>query len=224
MDPLTSLSKLSVLKTVIQRCWRHVVEATVIPALLFYVCLVTAGLGWAYLAAIGWAFGTAARRLVRRRPIPPILVLGIVGITAKTVVAVLSGSAFIYFFQPVLANVAMCAVFLLSVAVGRPLIGRLADEFWEVTPAQRAHPAIRGLFRRLTLLWAAVNLAIATTTLAMLLWLPLATFVAMKQVSALALTFGATLLTIALSLRTARHAGLVGATAEVTAIPVSGTG
>ena len=208
-DPPPHLSKLSVLITVIRRSWMHVVEATVIPGLLFYIFLVTTSLGWAYLAAIAWSFGTAGRRVIRRKPIPPLLVLGMVGITAKTIVAVLSGSAFIYFFQPVLANIAMGAVFLVSVAVGRPLIARLADEFWEITPVQKAHPAMHGLFRRLTLLWAAVNLSIAITTLMLLLWLPLATFVAMKQVTALSITFGATFLTIALSLRTARREGLV---------------
>lgn len=207
--PDQHLSKLAVLGTVIRRCWVHVVEATVIPGVLFYVLLVTTSLGWAYLGAIGWTFGTAVRRLVRRRPIPPLLILSMVGITAKTLVAVLSGSSFVYFVQPVLANVAMASVFLGSVVVGRPLIARLAEEFWEITPLQRAHPAMHGLFLRLTLLWAAVNLAIALTTLALLLRLQLATFVAVKQVSTLSITFAAVFLTIALSLRTARREGLV---------------
>jgi hypothetical protein len=221
MDPHTHLSKLSVLGTVIRRCWPRVVEATVIPALLFYGCLVVLGLGWAYLAAIAWSLSTVARRVVRRRPVPPIVVLGVVGITTRTVVAVASGSAFVYFVQPVLANVAMGGVFLVSVAVGRPLIGRLAHEFWELTPEVVARPAVRRLFRRLTLLWAGVNLAIATMTVALLLWLPLTTILAMKQLSGLAMTFGATFLTIALSLRTARREGLVGPVVAVARIPVT---
>ena len=44
-------------------------------------------------------------------------------------VAVISGSAFVYFFQPMLSTLAMSAVFLVSIAVGRPLIGTLAHEF-----------------------------------------------------------------------------------------------
>jgi hypothetical protein len=209
MDSHPHLSKLSVLGTVIRRCRAHVIEATIIPAVLFYGFLVGPGLGWAYLAAITWSYAMVVRRLVRRASIPPILLIGVVGITAKTLVAVASGSAFVYFLQPILANIAMGGVFLVSVAVGRPLIGRLAHEFWDVTPAQAAHPAVLRLFRRLTLFWAGVNLAIATLTLALLLWLPLATFVAIKQISALAVTFAAVFVTISLSLRTARREGLV---------------
>lgn len=220
MDPTTPLSRLSVLGTIIRRCWPHVVEATIVPALLFYGCLVFAGLGWAYLSAIVWSFGALARRLALRKPVPPILVLGLVGVSAKTVVALLSGSSFLYFFQPILANLAMCGVFVISVAVGRPLIGRLAHEFWEITPDLRANPAVRRLFRHLTWLWAAVNLTVAVLTLALLVSLPLATFVALKQVSGLAITFGAVFVTISMSLRTARREGLVAAAAVV---PVAST-
>jgi hypothetical protein len=212
MDPNTPLSRLSVLATILRRCWPHLVEATVVPAVLFYVCLIGPGLGWAYVSALAWSYGALGRRVVLRKPIPPILVLGLVGITAKTVVAVISGSAFLYFLQPVLANVAMAGLFLASVVVGRPLIGRLAHEFWEVTPDVAARPAVRVLFRRLTVVWAAANLGIATLTLMLLWWLPLAAFVAMKQVSALGITFGAVFVTISLSLRTARREGLIAAT------------
>jgi len=75
-----------------------------------------------------------------------------------------------------------------------------------------ARPAVRVLFRRLTVVWAAANLGIATLTLMLLWWLPLAAFVAMKQVSALGITFGAVFVTISLSLRTARREGLIAAT------------
>lgn len=217
MDPQKTLSRLTVLGAIIRRCWPHVVEATIVPAVLFYGCLVFAGLEWAYFAAIVWSFGALARRLVMRKPIPPILVLGLIGLTVKTVVAILSGSSFLYFFQPILANVAMAVAFLISIAVGRPLIGRLAHEFWEVTPDVAARPAVRRLFRRLTLLWAVANLTIATLTLALLLWLPLAVFVPIKQVSGLALTFGAVFLTISLSLRTARLEGLIASAVVVPA-------
>jgi len=122
---------------------------------------------------------------------------------------VASGSSFVYFVQPVLANVAMGTVFLISVAVGRPLIGRLAHEFWEVTPEMEARPAVLRLFRDLTFLWAGVNIATAMMTFALLVSLPLATFVATKQMAGLATTFGAMFVTVSLSLRTARREGFV---------------
>jgi len=204
----TELSKRAVLLAIIRRSGFHLIEATVVPALLFYGLLVAFGLGWAYVGALSWSYAALARRWIGREPVPPILVLGVIGITVRTLVAVVSHSSFVYFFQPVLGTVAMGLVFLASVAIRRPLIGRLAGEFWPVTPEVAGRPAIRRLFRRLTLLWAAVNLATAAVTMGLLLSLPLATFLAAKQVSGLVLTSGAVFLTVSLSLRTARLEGL----------------
>jgi hypothetical protein len=63
----------------------------------------------------------------RHDPVPAILVIGVIGMTVRTLVAVVSRSSFVYFFQPVLASVAMGCVFLISVAVRRPLIATLAQ-------------------------------------------------------------------------------------------------
>ena len=202
------LSKLAIVAAVARRSGPHVIEATVIPAVLFYGCFMAAGIGAAYVAALGWSYAALGRRLVRRYPVPPILVLGIIGITVRTLVAVISHSSFIYFFQPILGTVAMGCVFLISVGIGRPLIGRLADEFWPITPEVAARPGVMRLFRRLTLLWAAVNLASAALTMVLLVSLPLGVFLAVKQVSGLAVTAGAVFLTVSLSLRTARREGL----------------
>ena len=79
----------------------------------------------------------------------------------------------------------MGCVFLVSVVVGRPMVERLALEFWPLTPEMLARPAVLRLLRGLTFLWAAVNLLIGVTTLALLLWLPLAVYVAAKQFASL---------------------------------------
>jgi hypothetical protein len=205
---LPELSKRAVIATVARRSGPHLIEATVIPAVLFYCCLIAVGLGAAYLAALGWSYAALGRRLLRHRPVPGILVLGVLGITVRTLVAVISRSSFVYFLQPVLATVAMGCVFLLSVWIGRPLIGRLAGDFWPMTPEVAARPGVLRLFRNLTLLWAAVNLASAALTLSLLLALPIGPFLAAKQASGLGLTAGAVFLTVSLSLRTARSEGL----------------
>jgi len=71
-----------------------------------------------------------------------------------------------------------------------------------------ARPGVLRLFRNLTLLWAAVNLASAALTTALLVSLPIGPFLAAKQVSGYGLSAGAVFLTISLSLRTARREGL----------------
>ena len=66
--------------------------------------------------------------------------------------------------------------------------GDLRPRFWPLTPEMLACPAVVRLLRGLTFLWAGVNLAIGATTLTLLLWLPLAAYVALKQVVSLAIT------------------------------------
>ena len=208
-------SKRSILAMVVRRSGPHLLEATLIPAVLFYGCLVAVGLGAAYGAVVCWAYAALVRRIVRRDPVPPILVLSVVGITIRTVVAVVSRSSFIYFFQPILGSVAMGGVFLISVAVGRPIIATLAGEFWPITAEAHARPGVLRLFRRLTLLWAGVNLASAVLTAGLLVWLPLGPFLAMKQLCGLGLTASAVFLTVSMSLRTARREGFSAGPAPV---------
>jgi hypothetical protein len=203
------LSKRSVLVAVLRRGGPRVLEASVAPAVLFYVCLVFGSLGLAYLTAIGWLYGCVARCVVRRQPVPQILVLSAIGISIRTAVAIGSGSTFMYFAQPILGTVVTAGVFLASLAGGRPLIGRLADDFWPITPEMHANPNITSLFRGLTILWAGVNLATASVTFVLLLWLPLSSFVIAKQVSGWAITLSAIALTIAWSHRTACAEGIV---------------
>ncbi|HYH49430.1 MAG TPA: VC0807 family protein [Acidimicrobiia bacterium] len=201
-------SKLAIFTMVVRRSGPHLIEATIVPAVLFYVALLTAGLGAAYMAALGWSYAALVRRVLRHDPVPPILVIGVIGITVRTLVAIVSRSSFVYFFQPVLASVAMGFVFLISVAVRRPLIATLAHEFWPLSPEVAGRPGVVRLFRRLTLLWAGVNLASAALTMGLLVTLPLGTFLAVKQLSGLGLTAGAVCLTVSMALRTARREGL----------------
>jgi Protein of unknown function (DUF3159) len=202
-------SKRAVLFAVIRKGGPKLLEATFIPGVLFYVCLQWGGLGLAYVTAVGWMYGCLARRLLQRNGVPPILLLGVIGITVRTALAVASGSSFVYFAQPILGTVANGAVFLASLAVGRPLIGRLAGDFWPITPEMAQNPRVVSLFRNLTILWAGVSLTTATTSFVLLLYLPLSTFVAVKQVSGLTITVAAITLTIVWSHRTACREGIL---------------
>jgi len=203
------VSKRAVALLVARRGGPKIIEATVIPGVLFYGCLVWGGVGLAYAVAVAWIYGCLIRRVVRHRTVPAILILGAIGITVRTAVAVASGSTFVYFAQPILGTLATGGVFLLSLVIGRPLIGRLAGDFWPITPEMARNPRILTLFRRLTVLWAGVNLATATLTFVWLLCLPLATFVAVKQASGLGITVAAIAVTIIWSHRTACGEGLV---------------
>ena len=88
---------------VVRRSGPHLLEASLIPTALFYCSLVIAGIGAAFAVALLWLYAAVVCRLVRHRPVPPLLVLGAIGITVRTTVSVASGSTFIYFAQPILS-------------------------------------------------------------------------------------------------------------------------
>jgi intracellular septation protein A len=203
----TGLSRSSVFVAVVRRSGPHLLEASLIPTGLFYGCLVMAGLGTAYAAALIWLYASVLVRVLRHRPIPPLLVLAVIGITVRTTVSITSGSSFVYFAQPVANSLVMAGVFLISIVLGRPLIEKLALEFWPLTPELLALPSVTQLLRGLTFLWAGVNLAMGLTTLTLLLCLPLATYVAVKQFASLAITGTGIAITIDRAMRIARQEG-----------------
>jgi hypothetical protein len=88
-----------------------------------------------------------------------------------------------------------------------------ADPVCPLAPDVEARPAIVGLFRRLTYLWAGVNAMAAAVSLTLLLTVPTAVFVGTATVAAWALTCTGVVLTVADSVRTARSEGLATAVA-----------
>lgn len=203
------LIELPSLAAIARRTVPHMLEATIFPAALFYAVLVRFGTGAAMIATLAWSYTALVRRLVRHERVPAILLLALGGVTARTAVGLLSGSAAMYFVQPVVTTAVMAAVFLASIAVGRPVVAALAVDFCPVGPEVTTRPGVIRLFRRLTVLWAGVHLATGAATLALLVALPLPAFVLCKTVVCLALTGGGVGITVALALRTVRLEGFV---------------
>jgi len=201
-------SKVSVVWAVTRRLVPYLIEATLIPTVLFYASLVTLGLRWAIVAALGWTYAAVARRLLTGRPVPGLLVLAAAGISVRTGVYLLSGNDFIYFVQPIMRTVATSALFAASVVFGRPLIARFAADFCPLTPDVESRPAVVRLFRRLTYLWAGVNAAMAGASLTLLLTVPVPVFVGSATVSAWIITCSGVVLTVSDAVRTARSEGL----------------
>ncbi len=198
----------SVVKAVLRRMVPYVIEATVIPTMLFYTFLVVLELKWAVIAAVTWTYAAVGRRIALNRPIPGILILATLGVTVRSVLYLLSGNSFIYFFQPIMRTVATATFFALSVTVGRPLVARFAADFCAFTPEVGGRPAITQLFRRLTYLWAGAQAIAAVTSLTLLLTVPVAVFVGTATASAWIITCSGIVLTVWDSVRTARRDGL----------------
>ena len=173
------------LRSMARHALPHLVEATIVPLILFYAFLWTAGVWGALVAALAWSYTAVLRRVVTGQRIPGILVLGTLGITARTIAAFATGSVFVYFLQPTLTTVAIAAAFLLSVPAGRPLAERLAHDFVPLEPEVLRLPGVQRVFIRITILWAFVNLANAAVSITLLLSQPVGTFMAIKTVGSM---------------------------------------
>jgi hypothetical protein len=207
-------SKLAVVRAVGRRLVPYLIEATVIPTIVFYVFTVTLGIWWGFVAGLGWSYACVARRILRGRAIPGLLLLACLGITVRTAIYLWSTNSVVYFLQPILRTVLTAGTFALSVWVGRPLIERFAADFCPLTPDIQERPAIAGLFRRLTYLWALVNVALAAVSLALLWSVPTTVFVGTTTVATWVITCTGVVLTCSDAVRTARSEGLATAVAS----------
>ncbi len=171
----------------------NLIEASLIPLVVFYGALWLVGVWGGLFAALAWSYMAIARRVVTGSPVPGLLVLGAVGLTARTIVAAVSGSVFIYFLQPTLTTVLIAGVFLASVPAGRPLAERLAGDFCPLPATFMASPPVRRFFARITVLWAFVQLTNAAFSLWLLATQPVGTYYVAKTAGSWVLTGGAIL-------------------------------
>lgn len=195
--------------TVIRHVSVNLLVATVVPTVLFYVCLVTADVWIALIVALAWCYASLAWRMGSNRPTSPLLWLTVAGLTGKTIVTFLTGSTLIYFLQPAIADVVVAVAFLLSLVTAKPAVARLAGEFYPMSQDVASRPRVQLLFTRLTLLWAGIAATKAGVTVWLLHTLSTTSFVAVKTVFAPSVAAVGAAVTIAYAVRVARREGLL---------------
>ncbi len=109
---------------IIRRVAQSLLVACFVPIAIFYAFFVTTGVWTAMIAALGWAYGAIAFR----------------ALTGRTAIALAADSTFLYFLQPVISDAVVGATFLLSLASARPMVARLAGDFY---PMDRGSAASR---------------------------------------------------------------------------------
>ncbi|HMF04578.1 MAG TPA: VC0807 family protein [Acidimicrobiia bacterium] len=197
------------LRTLARHAAPHVVEGTIVPLALFLLTLRFLGVWGAVLIGLGWTYAAVARRLVMGQRVPGILVLTAVTLTARTIIAMVSGSVVVYFLQPTLGTALVAGAFLLSVPLGRPLAERLARDFCPIPSGVLAHAPVRRFFLQISLLWAFTQLANATVTLWLLLSQSLATFLVARTLVSWGLTGGAIVVSTLWFRRSMRRHGIL---------------
>jgi hypothetical protein len=200
--------RLPSLRAVVRHALPALLESTIVPGALFYVVLLLDGFHGALIVALVWSFLALGRRLVRGDKVPAILVLSVVLVSARTVVAYLTGSAFLYFVQPTASTFLVALVFLGTAVARRPIIERLARDFCPLDPEMFTRPFVRRFFMRLSLLWFVV----LATQAGFIMWLLLASsvraFVVERSLVSAVLTVGGVVLSTLWFVRVMRSAGL----------------
>jgi hypothetical protein len=154
-----------------------VVEGMLAPMALFYLGLVAAGFRTALVVALGWSYLAVTRRVLRGERVSTLLILGSVLITLRTIVAFVTGSAFIYFVQPLAGTVIIAFMLLASAVLRRPFTQRFAHDFCPLDADLLAEDRVQQFFVRISLVWAAVLLVNAGVVLWLLMTSSLKTFV-----------------------------------------------
>jgi hypothetical protein len=197
------------LRMVLRRVGLNLLVACVVPGIVFYTLFVSAGIWPAIGGALIWSYGAIAVRALTGRRTSGMLLLTAGVLTLRTIVALAAQSTFIYFLQPVLTDLLIGTAFLASAMTARPVVTRLAGDFYPLTDELHARPGIRRLFRRLTLLWATALLAKAAVVFTLLVSQPLTTFVLAKGIVVPVTNAACIGLTIVAATAVARHEGLL---------------
>jgi intracellular septation protein A len=198
------------LVAVVRRVSLSLLIACVIPATLFYVCLQVAGVWTAIISALIWSYGAIVWRKATGRRTSGLLFLTAVLLTGRTAISLVADSTFLYFLQPIISDGVVATAFLLSLATARPLVARLAGDFYPMDHELHLRPRIQRLFWWLTVMWAAICVGRALMSLWLLMSQSVETFVLVKSIAMLTLNAVAVAATIGASAWVARKEGLMG--------------
>ena len=132
----------------------RVLLVSLLPMAVFYVTLNLWGLRAAAVTTAALYYGALLARLVRRQPVLTAALFTAGLLTLRTVVVFCTGSAFLYFLQPVAGTVAVATTFAASALAGRPVLDRLAHDFCPISNELAGELRHARFFDWLSLVWA----------------------------------------------------------------------
>lgn len=181
---------------ILRRLGVSLLVAVVVPATLFYTFLTTVGMTPAIVSAMVWTYAAIGWRYVTKRPVSGLLLIMATVLTIRSVFTLSTGNTFVYFLQPLVSDGSLALLFLASLATARPVVARVAGDFYPMDGRLAALPRVRRLFRRLTAMWAAVCLAKGLVGLWLLLSLSTENFVLVKSIAMVGMTGLAIVVTV----------------------------
>jgi hypothetical protein len=137
---------------------RLLAETVVVPTLILYACLATVGTVPGLAAVLGWCALSLGVRWVRGARVPGTMLLAVTMLVGRTSIALAFSSVYVFLLQPALGSLVMAVLFLGSVALGKPITIRLAQDFVGMPARLVADRRVRRMFAQVALLWGASRL------------------------------------------------------------------
>ena len=186
-------------RAVIVRTATSLATSVLAPTVLFATTLALLNISAAVVVCLGWMVAATCWRRAWGLPVSGLLLLTLGIMTVRSTVTLATGNTFVYFIQPVITDACIAAIFLGSLLTQRPVVARLAPDFYPMSVEMAARPGIRRLLRQLTLMWGLVIVVKATLTLWLLTSLSTMHFVIIKGPAIFTLTLLAAAATIAIA-------------------------
>ena len=184
IEPVT----LPPLRRVARRATPQVIDGVLLPLTLFLVADYLAGIGMAMAAGLGWSGFAIIRRIRRSRRVPAIVILGALMLSVRSALALMTGSAFLYFLQPTLGMAVVSLAFLLSVGARRPLSRHFAGDFITLPLGLLDCPHVHRFFIQNSMMWAVVAFFNAAAAYWLLVTLATTTFAITQAAFSLSVT------------------------------------
>jgi len=160
-----------------------VMTATLIPLGIFYAVSAVAGMNCGIIASLAWAYLILARQLYTTRRASGLLVITAITLSVRCLTWSLHQTPFTYFSVPVGETIGIGTLFLITLAIRRPLLISLARDFAPSLGSHMAHVKHRRLVRHLSWVWASVYLGSAATSTFLLLTQNIHLFLLLHQAS-----------------------------------------
>jgi len=141
-------------RPIVKQVATTVVMISLLPLAVFYIAMSLFGLRTAALATVGLYYVGLLVKVLRGRPVLAAARLAALFLSVRTAIIFITGSAFLYFLQPVAGTVALAIAIGATAVAGRPVLDRLAHEFCPF-PAELSTRLRRArFFRRLSVIWS----------------------------------------------------------------------
>lgn len=190
---------LPTLRAVIRRVAVSLATAVLAPAILFATTLALVGISAAVVVGLAWMVAAMCWRKAWGHPVSGLLVLTLGVMIVRSTFTLATGNTFVYFFQPVVTDACVATIFLGSLLTQRPVVARLAPDFYPMDDDMAARPGIRRLLKQLTLMWGLVIVVKGSLTLWLLTSLSTVNFVLIKGAAIFTLTLCAAAATITIA-------------------------